>query len=264
MENTKFSFVIIEYNSINDVLACASTIICACNNLSYEIIVTSNSTYPAPEQKRLQKKFSDLTWVFNTRNVGFAHGMNLGLAKSTGDVIVILNPDVRIKSGELLTIYEYLMSKNEVGIIGPRIVDRDGVLQDTCRCFMSPLTLFRRIFTRIFTGCDVLIDKNFDYNKVQSVDWVIGAFMMVRRDAFKIVGGLDEGYFLYVEDMDWCKRFWDKGYQVVYYPKLEVEYKGDRKSTSSFFSKKMINKYGLFHLKSYLRFLRKFGFSPNR
>lgn len=264
LNEPNISFVIIEYHSVPDIDTCAAAISRACKNLSFEIIVSSNSTYPVSEQKRLKEQFSDLTWVFNPSNGGFAHGMNSGLTSSCGNVVVILNPDVRIKSGDLAKAYEYLLSQKDVGVIGPRIVDGIGNLQDTCRAFMSPLTLFNRILARIFTGQDVLINSEFDYTRIQSVDWVIGAFMMVSRDALKSVGGLDEGYFLYVEDMDWCKRFWDNGYQVVYYPLLEVEYKGDRKSTSALFSKKMVNKYGFYHLKSYMRFLKKHGLNPSR
>lgn len=264
MNSPNISFVIIEYHSVPDVEACAAAINRACKNLFYEIIVSSNSNYHILEQKRLQEQFTELRWVFNPSNAGFAHGMNSGLTRSEGATVIILNPDVRIKNGDLQKAYEYLETHRDVGVIGPRIVDSNNILQDSCRDFMSPLTLFSRIFTRIFTGRDVLIDTRFDYNKVQSVDWVIGAFMMVRRDALKKVGGLDEGFFLYVEDMDWCKRFWDNGYQVIYYPQLEVEYKGDRKSTSSLFSKRMINKYGFYHLKSYFRFLMKHGLNPSR
>jgi len=78
------------------------------------------------------------------------------------------------------------------------------------------------------------------------------------------LGKEDEKYFLYFEDMDWCKRFWDYGYKVMYFPELVIEYKGDKKSTTPIVSKKWINKYTLYHLKSYLRFLKKHGLTYDR
>ena len=81
----------------------------------------------------------------------------------------------------------------------------------------------------------------------------------MRRDVYEIVGGLDEGYFLYVEDMDLNYRVRNEGYQVYYFPEVIIEYKGDRKSTKALFQeKRLISRYALKHLKSYMRFLRKF------
>jgi hypothetical protein len=258
------SFVIIEYHSVPDVLTCAESIKVACSSIPFEIIVSSNSTYPEEKKADLLSRYPALTWVFNPANGGFAYGMNAGLHQSKGRIIVITNPDVRINNDNLTQAFRCLESNSDIGVIGPKIVDDKGLLQDTCRPFMTPLKFLSRIPQRLFRKKDVLLDSCFDYASTQSVDWVIGAFMIVRREAFEKVGGLDEGYFLYVEDMDWCKRFWDQGYKVVYFPDLEVEYKGDRKSTSTLFARKNFNKYAYYHFKSYLRFLYKHGFNPSR
>jgi len=260
----QISFIIIEYHSIQDVTECAASITRTCGDISHEIIVSSNSTYSEEERAILIDTHPVIQWVFNTVNGGFAYGMNCGLAKSAGDIVVITNPDVRIQSENIADAISFLQINKQVGLIGPQIIDTIGAIQDTCRPFMSPSHFLRRIPQRIFKGKDVLLEKGFNYKRPQAVDWVIGAFMMVRRDALKKVGGLDEEYFLYIEDMDWCMRFWKNNLQVVYYPDLQVEYKGDRKSTSTITKRKFVNRYMYYHFKSYIRFLMKFGLNPQR
>lgn len=258
------SFIIIEYHSAYDVTICSAAISEACHGVQYEIIVSSNSLYPVGKQEELRLTVPNAIWLFNERNGGFAEGMNAGLACASGTALVITNPDVRIKSGNIRDALDYLAGHHEVGVIGPRIVDSHGALQDTCRHFMTPVDFVCRVLIRILSGKDVLLEPRIDYTVMQPVDWVIGAFMIINCEAMKKVGSLDEGYFLYVEDMDWCKRFWDNGFKVIYYPSLEVEYKGDRKSTAALFSKKKINKYAFYHLRSYIRFLWKHGINPSR
>lgn len=263
MQSYDISFVIIEYHCIEDVKRCVNSIHEKCKDISYEIIVSSNSTYPPEEQNAILKEFQGVRWIFNKENYGFAKAMNIGISNTSGNSIVIINPDVRLLES-LISAYNYLMNNKDVGMIGPKIVDRYENIQDSCRNFVTPEKFFVRVSKRIYSQRDVLLRSNFDYSKIQPVDWVIGAFMMVKRETIKKVGLLDEEYFLYVEDMDWCKRFWDCGLKVVYYPNLVIEYKGDRKSMSPLISRKWANKYTLYHLRSYLRFLRKHGITFKR
>jgi GT2 family glycosyltransferase len=212
----------------------------------------------------LERKFPYIKWIFNKTNKGFAGGMNSGIIEASGEVIVMMNPDVRFHNDNIQRAFDYLMSNPNVGLIGPKIVDEKGNIQDSCRRFMTPKELLSRTCARVFRAKKVILNQNYDYFSTQTTDWVIGAFMMVRHDALETVGLLDHKYFLYVEDMDWCKRFWDNGFQVVYYPLLEVIYEGDRKSTSPLISKKLFNKYSLRHMRNYLRFLCKNRFRISR
>ena len=260
----KLSFIIIEYHCLDSVYSFLDSIRSTCVGISYEVIISSNSLYDQQKQNVLTKKMPDVMWVFNQTNKGFAGGMNSGILMASGKVIVLMNPDAKISRGDMRKAFDYLMSHQNIGLMGPKIIDQKGNVQDSCREFMIPKKLFSRVRKRVLQGKDVLLVPKFDYTSTQLVDWVIGAFMIIRRDALAKVGLLDQNYFLYVEDMDWCKRLWDNGFQVVYYPHIEVTYKGDRKSTSVLISKKMFNKYGFYHLKSYLRFLWKNGFRFSR
>ncbi len=225
-------------------------------SLSYEIIVSSNSLYSADKIKELQGCHPYVNWRFNETNTGFAGGMNAGINLARGNCVAIVNPDVIVLSG-LRAAYDYLFRSQNVGLIGPQIVNANGAIQDSCRQFLTPNRLVKRTIAKMIRRKSGILNREFEYDSIQPVDWVIGGFMMLKRAALNKVGLLDEGYFLYVEDMDWCKRFWDNGFQVVYYPALTVQYEGDRKSTAFLATGKPINKYTVFHIKSYLRFLRK-------
>lgn len=261
----KLSLIIIEYNCLESVYSCIESIANACVSIPYEIIVSSNSTYLPDKCDSLKKKFPHIKWIFNKTNKGFAGGMNSGILEASGKVVVIMNPDVKFRNNNIQKAIDYLMSNRGIGAIGPKIVDIAGNIQDSCREFLTPLKLFKRMWKRFEGQQDVILTANFNYDSIRIVDWVIGAFIMIRRDALEKVGLLDEGYFLYVEDMDWCKRIWDNGYKIAYYPNLVIEYKGDRKSISNIMLKKNpITKHAFIHMKSYLRFLCKNRFRLSR
>lgn len=262
--NPLISFVLIEYFCLEDIFRCILSIVSTVKNVPYEIIVSSNSVYPHSMQRQIIEKNKQIIWKFNEKNGGFAYGMNSGIELASGEYVIISNPDVKILSLDIEAVSLFFDSNPLVGMVGPQIVDSKGVVQDSCRPFLKLFDIISRFMKRIIKNNDVLLDGQIDYSLVQKIDWIIGAFMIVRRSAITEVGLLDDKYFLYVEDMDWCKRFWDNSYQVWYCPSFQVEYKGDRKSTNSYFVKFKINKYLIYHVKSYLRFVKKYGLSPCR
>jgi N-acetylglucosaminyl-diphospho-decaprenol L-rhamnosyltransferase len=250
------SFIIIEYHCLEEINECLSSIRNHVGNLSFETIVSSNSEYPIKTQDQIKKDFPETRWLFNEKNGGFAYAMNRGSEKANGDVVVLVNPDARLL-GDIEPACRFLLARPEVAVLGPRILDREGEIQDSARHFMTPWGLAKRSLARLLQKREILLEKNFDYCLAQPVDWVIGAFMMIKKSSLGIVGMLDEKYFLYVEDMDWCKRFWDNGFKVYYFPDLAVEYAGSRKSISFLFGNKNPNRYAFFHLRSYVRFVCK-------
>ena len=193
----KLSFIIIEYHSLLEIrTSCASIRDFMSSELDYEIIISSNSTYSKGEQGKILAENQEGKWVFNARNGGFAYAMNEGLKVATGDVLIAMNPDVKIKAG-LSEMINYLMSDSSIGLIAPRIVSRKGVVQDSYRDFITPIRFIKRHCIRLLHG-----EEKFDTNRILQVDWVIGAFMMMTRKSYEAVGGFDDGYFLYCEDME--------------------------------------------------------------
>ena len=253
------SFIIVEYHAVDDVRRFVDSLYETVSDLTYEVIVSSNSTYPAEKQGPVVAAFPGVKWLFNKDNLGFAGAVNAGISNASGSYMVITNADVLFRNGGLSSAYQYLKRHPDVGILGPKIVDAEGNVQDCCRRFMTPKRFAARFLKRVLFQQGVVLRTGFDYEKIQPVDWVVGGFMMVKNEAIQRVGLMDEKYFLYVEDMDWCKRFWNHGYKVVYFPELLVEYKISKKSTSPLVLKGFLSKYSMYHIKSYLRFLRKHG-----
>lgn len=246
------SFIVIEYNSIEEILKCANQICECCRAIDYELIISSNSLYSAEKQKQLEQDFPTAIWSFNERNGGFAYGMNQGLAMAKGEYLVIMNPDVQI-FGEITTLASFLADHPQVGAVAPQIIGHNGEIQDSCRSFVTPARFFSRQLRRLFTKEVSVRSRDVDYGQIQTVDSVIGAFIMISHKMYDIVGGLDEGYFMYAEDIDWCTRIWQAGYQVVYNPKVQVIYEGSRRARTTW-------KYAKIFIESHLRYWRKFGF----
>ena len=245
-----YSFIIVEYHSMNDVQKCVQSIVNAVGDItSYEIIISSNSLYDEHEKNSIAElDYGNVVrWMFNNRNGGFAYAMNCGLKVARGNYIIFMNPDVRIKYGffEMAT---YLKEHSGIGIIAPQIKNSRGEIQDSFRSFITPVNFVSRHFRRLFI-------HRMDVKSVNTpivVDWIIGAFVMMSRQVAWNINGFDEEYFLYCEDMDLCKRINKKGLKVVYYPHACIEYEGTRSARHSW-------KYARVFCNSLFRYWRKFG-----
>jgi hypothetical protein len=162
-------------------------------------------------------------------NKGFARAANEGIKDSTSRYILLINPDTYATNGFLLPIVQYMEDNQDVGIVGPRITNKDGTVQGSARSHPTLLTaLFGRssLLSKWFPGNPVtrrnLIDRCCDGSHPIEVDWVSGACMVVRREAINDVGLLDERFFMYWEDADWCRRMRDRGWKVMYFPQSSV------------------------------------------
>ncbi len=255
MENKEIiSFIIVEYHSIDEVKKCANTL-SRHITLPMEIIISSNSCYDKDVQQNiLKEQINNVTWLFNECNGGFAYAMNQGLRVSKGAYLVIMNSDCTIHSGDgIAQMVTFLQKHEDVGAIAPQIIDNEGNIQDTARPYVSlPRILWRQVL-RLTCKKISILEKNMDYNRIQTIDWVIGAFIMVTRKAYELTNGLDESYFMYAEDMDWCTRIRDKGLEIVYYPKTNITYKGTRRARHS-------TKYAKIFLDSHLTYWKRYGF----
>jgi GT2 family glycosyltransferase len=191
-----------------------------------EIIVVDNaSTDGSPEV--VASEFPGVQLILNAENRGFTAANNQGLAVSQGRTLLLLNPDTEVLGEALATMVEYMEAHPQVGALGPQLRCPDGSLQSSRRRFPTLATALvestviqerwhdNRILRRYYMA-DTPDDA------VQPVDWVVGACVMVRRETFEEVGGLDEGYFMYSEEMDWCHRIKDAGWEVIYLPTATV------------------------------------------
>lgn len=154
-------------------------------------------------------------------NVGYARGVNLGVRAASEEDVLVLNPDIQVEPGSVEALVRCAEAHPRAGIVAPRLVHPDGSLQLSARRFYNARTLLLRRLPLFGLGersravRDHLM-ADWDHAETRSVDWVLGAALFVRRNAMRDVGLMDERYFLYFEDVDWCQRMWRHGYEVVY------------------------------------------------
>lgn len=169
------------------------------------------------------------------RNGGFAFGCNLGAAGGTAPWVLLLNPDARIDEASLRALYSVGESDPGVGLVGPRLLDGDGRLAYSQRRFArlrstwSTAFFLQRLAPNAAWSDEILRDPA-AYERPGAPEWVSGACMLVRRSALEAVGGLDERFFLYREDMDLCKRLREAGHDIRFEPAAVVSHVGGASS----------------------------------
>lgn len=217
----KVSVILLEYHSIDEIRDAINAIRKFDTNC--EIIVSSNSLYSAEDQLKAKNAITDCKWVFNPENGGFGYGMTMGARAAEGDYVVFLNSDVLLQN-DFSEMIAYLEGHPNVGMIAPQLVDEDGVVQDSYRKTITPFNFFWRHVERFLK-----VNHDQKRNEPIVVDWVIGAFMLTKKEYFDMVGGFDyKTYFMYVEDMDLCHELKLKGLDTVYYPLSSAQYVGTR------------------------------------
>ena len=215
------SIIIVSWNTKEFLLSCIKLALEKEHGISREIIVVDNGSRDgsASEAKRV---FPSIHLIENKKNLGFAKAINQGLQKASGRYILLLNPDTQVKNGAIERLVSFMETHPRVGISGPQLLNSDGSKQNSIANFPSLATellnksLLRWLFPKKFPG------KERDYSEPIEVDSVIGACMMVRRDAINQVGILDEDYFLFLEETDWCYRMKRAGWKVYHIPQAEV------------------------------------------
>lgn len=256
------SVVIVTHDSADDIGACLAAVRAEEAACSLEVVVVDNASRDGSSDVAAEA-YPEARVVRSARRQGFAANANLGARLALGEVIVLLNPDARLRKGALATLLEVLDEHPEVGVCGPRLVYPDGSDQHSARRFPTGwVSLVRRTplrwaFPRGFEGerRHMMEAEHLAHLKRPcSVDWVLGAAMAIRRQVWDDLGGLDEGYRLYCEDIDLCRRAWDAGYAVAYVPGAMAEH-----DLGALTSKRFLTRATIWHFRSMARFLRLYG-----
>jgi len=235
---TLLDIIIVNYNSTDRLLTCLSSIYQSLQDLSAKVLVVDNASSDGIE--RIQTKFPGVCLIENTTNMGFAKAVNQGIRQGSSPTAVLLNPDTSISEDFFKLAVEYMEQHPDVGILGPKILDPDGSIQGSARSFPTPLTaIFGRtsFMTRLFPNNPISRQNILTINSdktVRSVDWVSGACMVVSRKAIDVVGLMDECFFMYFEDADWCKRMWEEGWKVMYNPGISITHHVGTSSKKNF------------------------------
>ena len=190
--------------------------------LGVETIVVDNAS--TDRTVEIVQQFENVRLIRNAQNLGFAAGVNRGAEVAQGDWLLLLNPDCVVDENALSTLADFVQNcGGEVAIVGLQLLNADGTLQPSGRRFpkvweflLALLGFSRWMEARWFKGRD--------FTKVQEVDEVSGAALAISRKAFEQVGGMDEGFFLFFEELDLCRRVKAKGMKVVYLPDAKVKH----------------------------------------
>ena len=256
------SIIILNYKSLGLVKNCLRAVKDLNLSLAYEVIVVDNNSQDN-SVAYLKEHYFDIKLVESGKNLGFSGGNNLGIRQAQGDFILILNPDILVLSKAIENMLDFMKSHSEAGMLGPKLINPDGSLQYSCSRWPDwRLPFYRRSFlgkTRnALAWIDNYLMRDWNHEANSQVDWLYGACLMVRRQAMAEVGLLDERYFMYMEDLDWCRRFWEKGWQVWYLAKAEVIHYHHRESAEGFGFSGVFKKSSRTHLISWLKYFLKF------
>jgi len=204
------------------------------SNFQIEVIVVDNASSDG-SVTMMENEFPQVRLIANSENLGFTVGNNQGITASRGRYILLLNPDTEIVGDALATTVEYMDDHPRVGVLGPQLRNSDGSIQSSRRRFPTLATAFlestilqqwlpRNRVTRHYYITDRPDDE------IQEVDWVTGACLLARREAIEEAGLLDEGFFMYSEELDWCRRIKVQGWKVIYLPTAKVIHHGAQSS----------------------------------
>jgi len=221
--STQLDIVIVNYNSTDYLLRCLESVYRELDGRAVNIYVADNGS--KDDVSRLLDQFPEIDLHINACNIGFARAVNQCIEKSSSRYLLILNPDTIIGKKCFDSVLEFMESHQRVGVLGPKIYDHDFKVQGSARSFPTLATaLFGRntILTRLFPDNRVsrknILNTLSDGSTPMGVDWLSGACMFVRRTAVDAVGGLDNHFFMYWEDADWCIRLKNAGWDIIYFP----------------------------------------------
>ncbi len=252
------SVCVVNWRTTDETLAMASTLAAGAGDLPWELIVADNDSGDGSVE-RLAAELPEAT-VFDTGgNLGFGAGVNRAVERASGEWLFILNPDTWVHERAIQVLVEYLAEHTEAGVVGPRMVDGEGRRQASARRFPTVgAALFRhtplgRLFPSNRYAANYLMD-DLPLDRPADVDWLSGSAMMFPRAAFEAAGGFDEGFFMYCEDIDICRRLWDAGRRVVHHPGAVVEHTIGAASDKA--QARMIREHHLSMMRYYRKHLR--------
>ncbi len=271
---TDVTVVFVNYKMKADILRAAAAVISDLSGsaLSVEIVVVDNSANVDGIREALSSALPSVKYIDAGGNVGFGTGNTIGFKTYPARYYFALNRDTDMNGGTKVMdrLVAFMDANPLVGICGPKLVYPDGRLQSSCYRFDLPsilvkpfkqakldekLPLVKRLVSRLQMA-------DFDHASTRPVDWVLGAALLVRGEAIQEVGWFDERYFMYLEDCDWCRTMWERGWKVYYVHDIEITHVHERESAKvpGIISAILKNKLARIHGASWFRYLAKWSF----
>ena len=245
------SIVIVNYNTRALLLRCLESVEAQIDDTrNVEVVVVDNRSSDGSADA-VRENHPHVLLLANTRNEGYARAVNQGLRQARGEFIIILNADTELRAGALVKSLAFMDRQGDAGIAGCRLLNEDGSLQPSCEGFPGLWNVFCEAFfldslfrwSPRFGGLRM---RFFKHDRVRKVDRIMGAFMIVRRRLLEDVGYLDERFFFYSEEVDWCYRAWRAGWPIYFFPDAEVVHYGGASAdplAGEYFVEKHRNRY---------------------
>jgi len=221
------SAIVVHYQSLETLPRCLKALEAATRGRSAETVVVDNDSRDGAASL-LARDFPGVRAITNQENFGYAKAVNQGIAATTGEFVLVMNPDCFLKAGAVSALVRHAREHPRVGIAGPQLLDANGAIEYSARSFPDATSfLFNRysLLTRLFPRNPFsrrYLLTDWDHASVRDVDWLSGACLLARRAAIAEVGPMDEGFFMFNEDVDWCRRMKHAGWSVTYVPEARA------------------------------------------
>jgi N-acetylglucosaminyl-diphospho-decaprenol L-rhamnosyltransferase len=214
--------VVVNYNAREHLLNCVASLL----GEGVEIVIVADNGSVDGSEAALSARYPEVKWAETGSNLGYGAAADLGAALSDSTYLLVCNPDVVLDDGCVATLRRFLEARPDVAVVGPRIVDGMGALYPSARRFPDLMEALGHGFLGQFWPDNRFSRRyrmnDWDHVSARTVDWVSGACFLVRRSAWEVVGGFDQAYFMYLEDVDLCWRLGRAGWAVAYEPAAQV------------------------------------------
>lgn len=227
------SVILVSYNTAKMSIDALDSLFASKGDFELEVFIIDNASKDN-SVALITEKYPNITLIKNAENVGFGRANNQALSLLKGDYVLLLNTDAFVEPDTLQKSMAYMESNTSCGVLGARLLSRNGELQPSCRYFPTPFNLFadRTGLSRLFPNIKLVDDAKFDPEQTQACDWVPGCYYMVRKPVIDDVGLFDPLYFLYSEEVDHCFSVKRAGWEVVYLAEVPVVHIGGESAKS--------------------------------
>ncbi|NTW13748.1 MAG: glycosyltransferase family 2 protein [Candidatus Moranbacteria bacterium] len=266
MASPKLSIAINSYKNPELLRLCLESVFRFVNDIDFEVLVVDSAT--EEDTRLVMADFPQVRFFPNDRNVGFVVLLNRSLKESRGEYMFLINHDIILTEGIVPALLRRMESDPDIGILAPRQINFNGSDQVSCFRFYRPWTIvFRRTFLGKFPfgrrHLDWFLMRDYDRKEPRQVDWIMGSALFVRHSAALSVGPMDTRFFMYMEDVDWCRRFWDLGLKVIYVPSVSVfHYHGKGSARGGFVGSLLLNRLTWYHITSAAKYFLKYLGKP--
>lgn len=262
--------VIVNWKMKEDIDKCLRSFFDDAEKSQLEVVVhvVDNSQNQDGIKELLQEKYPQVKYIDPGGNVGFGKAQNMGLTSQEANFYLALNPDCEFPEGEkvLERMLDFFRKNSEVGMAAPKLLNSDGSLQYSCYRFPAFWDQIGRRLgwdkkSKFFRKrVDHYLMRDFDHERTVPVDWIMGSFMLAKKEVVDSIGFFDDRFFMYFEDCDWCRRVWRAGWKVYYIHDIQVQHGHRRGSAEKRAWRSIItNPVTRIHIKSWMKYFWKWG-----